>query len=70
MEKQTVNSDITLQDLITMVSIIDACSTRGAFKGEEMQLVGQVRDKLAAIVKANTPAVVDEQKQEEVIASS
>ena len=55
MTEQTQNNNITLQDLVTVVQIIDACSERGAFKGEELAAVAVVREKFNQIVKANMP---------------
>jgi hypothetical protein len=50
------NSDkISLQDFAAVINIIDVCSQRGAFKGEELFLVGQVREKFSRFVKENTP---------------
>jgi hypothetical protein len=46
-------ANITLQDLSVIISIIDVCSERGAFKGNELMVVGQLREKLSAFVKAN-----------------
>jgi hypothetical protein len=46
---------ISLNDFIVVVSIIDACSQRGAFKGEELAAVGQLRDKFVEFIKTNTP---------------
>lgn len=51
-----MDTNVTLQDIITMVNIIDACSERGAFKGNELATVGTLREKLAAFVRANQPA--------------
>jgi hypothetical protein len=34
-----------------MVLIIDACSSRGAFKGEELRSVGELREVLLANIK-------------------
>ncbi len=48
---------ITVQDLAGVVSIIDVCSQRGAFRGEELSGVGQVREKLIAEVKAQQEEV-------------
>jgi hypothetical protein len=53
---------ITLQDLTVVVSIIDVCSERGAFKGNELMVVGQIREKIAAFVKQNQP---QEEKKEQ-----
>lgn len=61
-QAQTNNVNITLQDIITVVQVIDACSERGAFKGEELAVVGQVREKFNQIVQANMPK---EEKAEE-----
>jgi len=64
MTEQT-NVNLTLQDLATVVNVIDVCSQRGAFKGEELSVVGQLREKFAAVVKANTPTETAEEKEEE-----
>ena len=42
---------ITVQDLAGVVSIIDVCSARGAFKGEELSGVGRLRETFLAEVK-------------------
>ena len=47
--------DINLNDIRNILSVIDACASRGAFKGEEMQSVGALRNKVAAFVEANMP---------------
>ena len=35
---------LTAQDLAGVVSVIDVCSQRGAFRGEELAGVGRLRD--------------------------
>ena len=47
---------ISLNDLQIMVNIIDLCTKRGAFQGDELLPVGQIREKLVTFVKANAPA--------------
>jgi hypothetical protein len=47
--------DINLNDIRNMLSVIDACSVRGAFKPEEMESVGALRNKVAAFLDANIP---------------
>jgi hypothetical protein len=47
---------IDINDLVAVVQLIDVCSTRGAFRGEELSTVGGLRTKLTEIVKANQPA--------------
>ena len=60
--------DINLNDIRNILSVIDACASRGAFKGEEMQSVGALRNKVAAFVEANLPQEeepADEESAEE-----
>lgn len=45
-------NQLTIQDLAIAVNLIDACVERGAFKGNEIYNVGQLREKLASIVVA------------------
>jgi hypothetical protein len=47
---------IEINDIASVVQLIDVCSTRGAFRGEELSTVGGLRTKLTEIVKANQPA--------------
>ena len=42
---------LTVQDLAGLVSIIDVVSQRGAFRGEELSGVGQMRERLVAEVQ-------------------
>lgn len=44
---------LNINDLVSIVKIIDACSERGAFKGNEMASVGAVRERIAAFAEAN-----------------
>lgn len=53
--ENTAASNITLQDMVTMVNIIDVSAERGAYKGNELSVVGQLREKLAAFVKLHQP---------------
>lgn len=46
---------LNISDLVSIVKIIDACSERGAFKGNEMASVGAVRERIAAFAEANQP---------------
>lgn len=54
-----MDQNITLQDLSVIISIIDVCSERGAFKGNELMVVGQLREKISAFVKQNQPQPED-----------
>ncbi len=61
-------NQLTIQDLAIAVNMIDAAVERGAFKGNEIYNVGQVREKLASVVieaqraqeEANQPPVTAE----------
>jgi hypothetical protein len=55
MTEETINNVINLSDLALVVQIIDACTKRGAFEGNELVTVGQLRNKVEAFVKANLP---------------
>ena len=62
---------VTAQDLAGAVSIIDVCSQRGAFRGEELAGVGRLRETFLAEIQeqqgdAPAPgAVVTPQVEEE-----
>ena len=55
---------VTAQDLAGVVSIIDVCSQRGAFRGEELAGVGRLREPFLAEIReqqgdAPAPAAVE-----------
>ena len=43
---------LTLNDFTAVVNMIDVCTERGAFKGNELLVVGQLRERFAAFVKS------------------
>ncbi|MCK9532202.1 MAG: hypothetical protein M0R77_16830 [Gammaproteobacteria bacterium] len=53
-EDKSVN--LSVADLAAAVQIIDFAAARGAFTGENITKVGQVRDRIAEVVKAIAPA--------------
>ena len=55
MDNQQQQVQITLNDLATVVQMIDAASTRGAFRGEELAGIGMLRNKVVAYVNQNAP---------------
>lgn len=55
MTSENQPDSVNLTDLALVVQIIDACTTRGAFRGEELLTVGQLRNKIEAFVKMHTP---------------
>jgi hypothetical protein len=46
---------ITLQDIATVVQMIDVVSRRGAFEGNEMAGLGMLRNKLEIFLRQNQP---------------
>ncbi|MBT72600.1 MAG: hypothetical protein CMQ15_11285 [Gammaproteobacteria bacterium] len=46
---------LSLQDIATMVQIIDVCSKRGGFEGPELEAVGGLRNRVVAFLNAVAP---------------
>jgi hypothetical protein len=46
------NAQLTIADLASIHSMLDAACSRGAFKAAEMTQVGQVYDKLTAFLQS------------------
>ena len=59
-----METNINLNDMVTMVNIIDACTERGAFKGNELAVVGTLREKLANFVRVNQPKTEETETKE------
>ena len=57
------NVNISLTDIVNVVSLIDIVSSRGAFKGVELTSVGSIRDKLSLFIEQNKQK--EEPKDEE-----
>jgi hypothetical protein len=55
------NNTITISDLDTIKNIINLAASRGAFRGEELSMVGTVYDKLTAFLEA----VIEQAKAQE-----
>ena len=66
MEKNetTEGEGLSLQDLASVVQVIDLCSQRGAFQGSELEAVGGLRGRIQAFVAANTPAEEEQQTED------
>lgn len=54
-QQQQEPVQISLQDLATVVQMIDITSRRGAFEGTEMAGIGMLRNKLEAFLRENAP---------------
>lgn len=55
------NNTITISDLDTIKNIINLAASRGAFRGEELSMVGTVYDKLTVFLEA----VIEQAKAQE-----
>ena len=50
---------LSLQDIATSVQVIDICSRRGGFEGQELETVGALRNRLVTFLQANQQAGED-----------
>jgi hypothetical protein len=57
--------ELTLNDLAVVLQIIDVCSKRGAFEGNELKDVGTLRNRIALYVNARVPAQEEEEAEGE-----
>jgi len=64
-EKETQEPQISLADFAAALQVIDVCTARGAFRGEELSSVGQLRDRLKLFVDYHAPSDESEKKSEE-----
>jgi hypothetical protein len=46
-----METQLTLNDIASVINIIDAVSTRGAFRGEELAEIGTLRNKFATFLQ-------------------
>lgn len=53
--QQQEKVQISLQDIATVVQMIDVVSRRGAFEGNEMAGVGILRNKMEMFLRQNAP---------------
>ena len=49
-EAQAEGVQLSLQDIATMVQIIDICSKRGGFEGPELEAVGGLRNRVVTFL--------------------
>ena len=55
---------LSIGDMATLKSIVEVASNRGAFRAEELELVGRTYNKLAAFVVAAMPPSEEETAEE------
>ena len=64
-EAEAVKPDVSLNDFIVMVKLIDICSKRGAFEGPELKDVGTLRGRLSEFVEYHKPEEPEPEPEEE-----
>jgi len=57
----TNDTGLTVRDLAQIVEIIKVCSTRGAFRAEELSGVGLLYDRLNSFLQSVTPPEATEE---------
>jgi hypothetical protein len=55
MTEQAQQVQLSLQDIATVVQIIDVVSRRGGFAGNELAGVGMLRNKMEVFLQQNAP---------------
>ena len=59
------NAQLTIADLASIHTLIDAACTRGAFKAPEMSRVGEIYDKLTRFLETATQQAQEQAEQAE-----
>jgi hypothetical protein len=57
------NVQLTIGDMASLKSLLEAACNRGAFKAQEMSTVGQVYDKLSKFLEHATAELAAQQAQ-------
>ena len=57
------NAQLTIADLASIHTLIDAACTRGAFKAPEMSRVGEIYDKLTRFLEVAKQQAQDQAEQ-------
>jgi hypothetical protein len=65
-QQQQQEVRIDMNDLSTVLQLIDVVSTRGGFQGNELAGVGALRNKLEAFLRQNMPQQEQQQEAPEV----
>ena len=52
-EEEQTEPQISFNQIAAVTEIIDLCSTRGSFKGQELEAVGQIRNAFASFLDQN-----------------
>ncbi len=66
---QTSESVINLNDLQNVLVVIDLASNRGAFRGPELQPIGQLYDKINRFLQSALPPKTENVEESTTVAS-
>ena len=58
------NAQLTLNDIISVKNLIEAATTRGAFKAHELKSTGELYDKIARFIEVSSAQVQEQQNQQ------
>lgn len=61
------DNSITVNDLASMVNIIDVCTQRGAFKAAELETVGKLYTKFKTFVDEQTKQSEQEEESKNTV---
>jgi hypothetical protein len=59
------NVQLTIADLASLKTLLEAAANRGAFKAPEMSTVGAVYDKLSKFLEASTAQLAQQQAEQQ-----
>jgi len=59
MSNEEQNVELSLNDIASVVQIIDVVTKRGAFEGTELEAVGVLRNRFAKFVESKQPPQED-----------
>ena len=57
------NSQLTLTDIVSVKNLIEAASSRGAFKAHELKSVGELYEKISRFIEASAQQMQESQEQ-------
>lgn len=65
MTEEVQQAQLSIQDIVAAVQVIDISAKRGTFEGTELSQVGMLRDRLAVFLKSQQPAEEEQAAAEE-----
>jgi hypothetical protein len=63
-EQQQQEVNITTEDLVMVVRLVDTCAARGALTGDDLEAVGGLRRRVLDFLKVNAPQLFEKPEAE------